>query len=137
MKGDKIVQHCDRQSKKTGLSGNMLPNIKTCDNRWENLRIMALKLLELTQFASPKWITLLSFCKVLGVRCDVDIFKLTAHALSFNREVYGSTMREFSTSSVLWILEDPCCLRGTVPAENNFFYYTFLCNYAYNNYCTE
>ena len=41
---------------KPRLSGNMLPNINTCEN-WcwyisENLRILALKLLELTQFAS-------------------------------------------------------------------------------------
>ena len=36
---------------------NMLPNINTCENRWsyfsENLRVVAMKLLELTQFASP------------------------------------------------------------------------------------
>ena len=28
------------------------------------------------------------FCMVLGVRCDDDIFKLTASAQSINREVY-------------------------------------------------
>ena len=30
------------------------------------------------------------FCPVLGVRCDVDIFKLPAGAQSINREVYGT-----------------------------------------------
>ena len=38
-------------------SGNTLPSIKTCENGWsnfsENLRIVALKLLELTLFLSP------------------------------------------------------------------------------------
>ena len=42
---------------KPRLSGNMLPNIKTCENEWSNfskyLRNVALKLLELTRFASP------------------------------------------------------------------------------------
>ena len=28
-------------------------------------------------------------------------------------------------------------LKGTIPAENIFLYYTFFCNYAWNNYCTE
>ena len=31
---------------------------------------------------------LLSFCTILGVRCDVDIFKLAASAQSIYREVY-------------------------------------------------
>ena len=38
-------------------SGSMFPNIKTCRNRWSNfsanLRIVSLKLLELTRFLSP------------------------------------------------------------------------------------
>ena len=42
---------------KLRLSGNMLPNIKACYCGWqnfsENLRVVAIKLLELTQFASP------------------------------------------------------------------------------------
>ena len=32
-----------------------------------------------------------NFYTVLGVRCDVDIFKLTASAQSINREVYDYT----------------------------------------------
>ena len=42
---------------KQWLSGKMLPNINTCENEWsnfsENLRIVALKLLELIRFLSP------------------------------------------------------------------------------------
>ena len=37
-----------------------------------------------------KSINLLSFCTVMGVRCDVDIFTVTARAQSINREVYVS-----------------------------------------------
>ena len=32
---------------------------------------------------------LLQFSKVLGVRCDIDIFKLTASAQSIYRELNG------------------------------------------------
>ena len=42
---------------KSRLSGDMLPNIKTCGSGWsnfsENLRILALKLFRLTWFVSP------------------------------------------------------------------------------------
>ena len=53
-------------------------------------RDVALKLLKLSRFLSPNlsiYTYLLYFCKVLGVRCDVDIFKLTATAQSIYREV--------------------------------------------------
>ena len=32
---------------------------------------------------------------VLGVRCDADIFKLTASAQSINREVYEASMYKY------------------------------------------
>ena len=74
----------------------MLPNIKTCANWWskfsENLKIVALKLFELARFLSPNLsIYKLSTLILYGVRvrCDVDIFKLTASAQSTNREVNG------------------------------------------------
>ena len=42
---------------KPRLSGNVLPNIKMCENGLssfsENLRVVELKLLEITQFALP------------------------------------------------------------------------------------
>ena len=75
---------------KPRLSGHMLPNINTFENEcWyfsENLKIVALNLLELTQLTSPKNINLLKFRMALGVRCDVDIFKLTDRAQSINSE---------------------------------------------------
>ena len=69
---------------KPWLSGDMLPNIYVCKNGWlnvsENLRIVALKFLELTQFASPNQSSYFNFCTVLGVRWDVHILKLTSRA---------------------------------------------------------
>ena len=50
--GDKIVRACDRHRNKTVTL--TLPNINTCENGWSNfsanLRVLSLKLLELTQF---------------------------------------------------------------------------------------
>ena len=41
---------------KPRLSGNMIPNIEKCENGWsnltENLRVVAIKWLEVTRFAS-------------------------------------------------------------------------------------
>ena len=72
----------------------MLPNINTCENGWsnlsENLRIVQFRVVEITRFLSPKSINLQLFTLILygvGVRCDVDIFKLTASAQSIYREV--------------------------------------------------
>ena len=48
----------------------------------ENFRVVAVKLFELTQFKSQN----LS----IYLRCDVDIFNLTAHAQSICRVDYGS-----------------------------------------------
>ena len=68
----------------------MLPNIDTFENEcWyfsENLKIVALKLLELTQLISPKTSIYFVFRIALGFRCDVDIFKLTALSQSINSE---------------------------------------------------
>ena len=50
------------------LSGNMLPNINTCKNGWsnfsENLRIAALKLLELNRFATWNQSIYLNFVRI-------------------------------------------------------------------------
>ena len=65
---------------KPRLSGNMLPKIKTCENEWsnfsENLRVMEIKFIELTEFASPNQSIFFNFVRV-WVYCAVDIFKLT------------------------------------------------------------
>ena len=49
-------------------SGNMLPNMSTCENGWskfsENLKIVILKLLELTRFASPTQLIYFHFVRV-------------------------------------------------------------------------
>ena len=46
----------------------------------------AIKIALVNWIRITKSINLLQFCMVLGVRCDVDIFKLTDHAESINRE---------------------------------------------------
>ena len=48
-----------------------------------------------------KSINFLLFCSV-RVRCDVDIFKLTARAQSIYREVYG----------VMYMINWYCCVKG-------------------------
>ena len=51
-----LIQLVTGTATKPGLSGNMLPNIKTRENFSnfkENLRVMTLKLLALTRFLSP------------------------------------------------------------------------------------
>ena len=48
-------------------------------------------MVEITRLLSPKYINIHLFTLILygvGVRCDVDIFKLTASAQSIYREVY-------------------------------------------------
>ena len=51
-------------------------------------RFVLLKWLVFKSIVIPKSMNLFVFCVVFGVRCDVDIFKLTARAQSNNREVY-------------------------------------------------
>ena len=66
---------------KPWLSGNMFPNIKTCENGWSNfsekLRIMALKFLELTRFLSLNlsiYSYLLNFVRFSGPLLSNAIF---------------------------------------------------------------
>ena len=61
----------------------MLPTINTCENGWSNfspnLRVVTIKLIELTQFASPNLRIFFHFLLVWGpLWCD--IFILTARA---------------------------------------------------------
>ena len=57
MKETKLFKLVTGTEMKPWLSRNMLPNINTCENGWSNfsanLRVVLLKLLELTQFAWP------------------------------------------------------------------------------------
>ena len=90
--GTKLLELVTGTTTKPRLSGNMLPNIKRCKdllaNFSENLRVVVIKLFELTQIASPNPSIYFSFARCwgkVGVRCDVCIFKLTARAQSINR----------------------------------------------------
>ena len=51
--------------------------------KFENCGI---KIARVNSIRITKSINILSFCMVLGVTCDVDIFKLTASAQSINSE---------------------------------------------------
>ena len=56
-KGEEVVRLCDRHSNETVTLGKLVTKYKRIRKLWSNLpehfRIVALKLLELTQFASP------------------------------------------------------------------------------------
>ena len=79
---------------KPGLSGNMLPNIKTCENESsnfsENLRVRVVVLNCSSEFNlhHKTYQFTLILCDV-EVRCDVDIFKLNARAQPIDRQVHG------------------------------------------------
>ena len=57
MKAKKLFELVTGNEMKPWLSRNKLPNINTCENGWSNfsanLKVVSLKLLELTQFAWP------------------------------------------------------------------------------------
>ena len=68
------------------------------------MRIVELKVVEITRFLSPKSINLQLFTLILygfGARCDVDIFKRTASAQSIYSEVFVSTNSNEHNSSEL------------------------------------
>ena len=73
VKEDEIVTG---RATKPRLSGIMFPNINTCENGWsnffENLIIVALKLLELTRFGSQNQSIYFNI-----VRCLVSVMMLT------------------------------------------------------------
>ena len=56
----------------------------------KKFRNHGIKIVRVNSFLSPNlsiYSYLLEFCTVLGVHCEVDVFKLTASAQSINREV--------------------------------------------------
>ena len=83
MKGDELFELVTITTTKPRLSGNMLPNRKTCENEWwnilENIKVVAIKLLELILFVS---LNISIYCNFVlcWVRCDAEILKLTEHA---------------------------------------------------------
>ena len=95
LKGAEIVRLCDRHGNETVTLRKHVTKYKNV-RKWmiifcKKLRIVALKLLRVNSILITKSINysyLLFFCTVLAVRCDADIFKLTATAQSIYREVY-------------------------------------------------
>ena len=92
MKETKLFELVTGTEMKPWLSPNMLPNIKTCENGWSNflanLRVVSLKLLQLTQFTWPNLPINFNFL------CDVprdDVIESTrfwwGHLLSFHHDL--------------------------------------------------
>ena len=52
-----------------------------------------IKIASVNSIRNTKSINLLKFCMMLGVRCDVDIFKLTASEQSINSESLCTELR--------------------------------------------
>ena len=77
------------------LSGNMSPNIKTHENGWsyfsENLRVVAIKLLELTQFASPY---LSNYLILYGAEVLYDKGWFPMHSLFIEKSMLWPTAHE-------------------------------------------
>ena len=91
MKGDKIVQACGQHSNKTVTLRKHITNYKSL----QKLMVKFLrksgscgnKIAEVNSIYITKSINLTLILYGVGVGCDVDIFKLTAHVQSIYREV--------------------------------------------------
>ena len=88
MKGDKIVRPCDRHSNETVTVRKHVTKYKNMQ-KWvveflKKLQSSGIKIAGVNRIFVTKSINLqlftLIFCTVLGVRCDVGSFKLTASA---------------------------------------------------------
>ena len=84
MKGDEIVRPCDRHSNETVTLRKHFTKHKHTQ-KWmvdflRKIENRCIKIAGVNSIRITKSINLLSFCTVLGVRCDVD-----------NREVYDIT----------------------------------------------
>ena len=75
---------------KPWLSGNMLPNIKICENGWsnfkENLRLDGIKIARVNPIRITNSINLLLFCTVLRSAVIEGDFPCTVH---LHKEVYA------------------------------------------------
>ena len=90
MKTDEIVLPFDRHSNETASVRKHVSKYKHMRKfmllflgKFEN---RCIKIARVNSIRIKKSINLLKFCMVLGVRCDVDIFKLTAREQSINSE---------------------------------------------------
>ena len=104
MKGDEIVQPCDRHSNET-------VTLRIHVNKYfsEFLRIFenrGIKIVRVNSIRITHKSIYFNFvrCTVLGVRCDVDIFKLTTSAQFINKEVYGMYKLEISINIQISLL---------------------------------
>ena len=84
MNGEEIVRPCDRHNNETVTLRKHVTKYKHMRKwiveffrKFENCFI---KISRVNSISINKSINLLSSCTVLGVRCDVDIFKLTTRA---------------------------------------------------------
>ena len=95
-KGNEIFRLCDRHNNETVTLGKHVTKYKHM-RKWlveflRNFENPGIKIARINSIRITTSINLLKFCTVLRVRCDVDIFKLTARAQSINTdEVYAST----------------------------------------------
>ena len=90
VKGDEIVRPLDRHSNETTTVGKHFTKYKHTRkfmlvflDKFENRGI---KIARVNWIQITKSINLFKFFMVLGVHCDVDIFKIIAHAQSINSE---------------------------------------------------
>ena len=90
MKGDEIVRPFDRHSDETATVRKYVTKYKRMRKlmlvflgQFENRGI---KIARVNSILITKSSNLLEFSMVLGVRCDVDLFKLTVRAQSINSE---------------------------------------------------
>ena len=89
MKADEIVRPFD-------LHSNETVSVRKHVSKYKHMRKLMLflgkfenrfiKIARVNSIRITKSINLLKFCMELGVRCDVDIFKITARAQSINSE---------------------------------------------------
>ena len=83
-----LIQLVTGIASKPWLSGNMLPTIKPCENGWsnfpENLRVVAIKFIELTQFVSPN--LTISFC-LCGFLVSCDWRRFSMHSPSIEKSM--------------------------------------------------
>ena len=117
-----LIQLLTGIATKPWLSGNMVPNIKTSENERsnfsENLRVIALKLLELTRFASLNLSIYFNFVWC-WVHCDRGRFsvrspfiekcsasllsrKVSCFFIEFNFLLIRTTVRVLAFLYVLW-----------------------------------
>ena len=89
MKADEIIRPFDPHSNETEPARKHVTKYKHMRKFMlflGNFENRSIKIARVNSIRITKSINLLKFCMVLGVRCDVDIFQITARAQSINSE---------------------------------------------------